>query len=170
MKTYSINAKQHRQILIEESGNYLIKLIGSRAHVEILGAFYLGKNQSLDLKITVIHQAKNTSADTLIKAVVEDKAVANINGKIIVSKGAQQTNSFLTENVLLIGREAKATAVPDLEIEADEVKCSHAATVGKVDEEQLFYLMSRGLSRKKGKKMITDGFLYPVYKRIINNN
>lgn len=97
---------------------------------------------------------------------VSGQASANINGKIIVTKGALQTSSFLTENVLLASKQAIATAVPDLEIEADEVKCSHAATVGKINDDQLFYLTSRGISKRKAKQLIIKGFLKPVTKRI----
>ena len=68
-------------------------------------------------------------------------------------------NSFLTEKILLLSDEARAEAVPDLEIESDDVKCSHAATISKIPEEQLFYLMSRGLSKFEGESMIVEGFL-----------
>lgn len=163
-----IKKDQKRQILLKNSGEYLVELVGEGAEVEILGAFRLAGNEKLDLRVAVIHRARNTSADTFIRVVVDGRAQAMIVGRIIVAKGAQQTNSFLRENVLLVSPEAKAESVPDLEIEADEVKCSHAATVGKIDQEQVFYLESRGISRKQAELMIAEGFLEPVLARIKN--
>lgn len=168
MTKISVSKNQSKKVVIEKSGDYEIKLTGSGAHADILGGFHLKDSDQLKLDITIIHAARSTTADTFIRAVAEESSSANINGKIIVQKGAQQTNSFLTENVLLVGKKARATAVPDLEIEADDVKCSHAATVGKIDEEQLFYLMSRGISRNKATKLIIDGFLQPVTSKIKN--
>jgi Fe-S cluster assembly protein SufD len=113
----------------------------------------------LDLSVTIIHAAPHTTANTVIKAVVDDEAFAFISGTIIVKPAAQVTNSFLKENVLLLSEKARAEAIPNLEIEANDVKCSHAATVGKVDPEQLFYLQSRGLTPSQAKTAIAQGFL-----------
>ena len=168
MEKYNIYKQQTKQIVLKKSGEYIVNLLGTGAHANILGGFHISGNDKLDIDVRIIHTAKSTSANTFIRAVVEDSSSANISGKIIVKKGAQQTNSFLRENVLLVGQNAKATAVPDLEIEADEVKCSHAATVGKIDEEQLFYLMSRGINKAKAQQLIIDGFLEPV-NQLINN-
>jgi Fe-S cluster assembly protein SufD len=98
--------------------------------------------------------------------VVHEDGKADMYGKIIVKKGAQHTESFLQERVLLVDDESCATAIPNLEIKAQEVKCSHAAAVGKIDEEQLFYLMSRGLSKKKATDVIVEGFLQEVRRKI----
>lgn len=163
-----IRRNQSKQLVIQESGEYKITLQGAGAHADILGGFHLSNADKLNLNIEVIHACPNTSADTLIRVVAENQSRANIYGKIIVKSGALGTNSFLTENILLVGENAKATAVPDLEIEADEVKCSHAATIGKIDDEQLFYLMSRGITKSKAKQLIIDGFLEPVTSRIKN--
>ena len=168
MTKISVPKNQSKQVVITKSGDYLVELQGPGAHADILGGFHISGNDKLNIDVRIIHTAKSTSANTFIRAVVEDSSSANISGKIIVKKGAQQTNSFLRENVLLVGQNAKATAVPDLEIEADEVKCSHAATVGKIDEEQLFYLMSRGINKAKAQQLIIDGFLEPV-NQLINN-
>ena len=119
--------------------------------------------------LKIIHKAKHTKADTIIKVVVEGSGEMEIRGKIIVEKDAQQTESFLQEKVLLASDQAKAIAIPDLEIMADEVKCSHAATVGPIDKEQMHYLMSRGMDKKEASKMIIDGFLQPVWDKIGRN-
>jgi len=93
---------------------------------------------------------------------VGDQAQAKIIGTIKVLPGAEKTNSFLAERLLILSDKARAEAVPNLEIEADDVKCSHAATVGKIDEEQMFYLMSRGLPRAQAQDIIVEGFLQQV--------
>jgi Fe-S cluster assembly protein SufD len=162
----TIGKDESRQIVLKESGDYTVTLAGEGANAEILGAFWLKGNEKLELNVVTIHAAKHTSADTFIRAIADDTASATINGTIIVEVGAQQTNSFLTENVLLFSPKAQAHAIPNLEIEANDVKCSHAATVGSVNEEQLFYLMSRGITREDAKKLIAEGFLDEVKKRI----
>ena len=88
--------------------------------------------------------------------------MADIRGKIIVEKKAQQTEAFLKEVILLVSAGARATAVPDLEIEANDVHCSHAAAVSKINPEQLYYLTSRGLSKSQSEDMIVEGFLREV--------
>jgi Fe-S cluster assembly protein SufD len=124
-----------------------------------VGAFHLVGSEQLNINVTIIHDAPHTSAQTLIKVVLDDSASVVLNGTIIVKKNAQQTNSFLAENVLILSNRAKAQAIPNLEIEADDVKCSHAATVANIDEESMFYLQSRGVNKVQAKKMIADGFL-----------
>lgn len=161
-KTYILKKDQQKRIVIEESGDYLVKLVGEGAEVKIIGGFSLKEADQLTVNVTTIHEARNTTANTILKAVVDDKARAEINGMIIVRPGAQNTNSFLTERILLLSDKAQAHAIPNLEIEANEVKCSHAATVGKIDEEQVFYLGSRGIPEKMAKEMIAEGFLEEV--------
>lgn len=157
--SHIIKKDQQEKIIIAESGDYTITLDGEGSHALIVGAFHLKGSEQLDLNVTIIHDAAHTSAQTLIKVVLDDSASAVINGTIIVKKNAQQTNSFLAENVLMLSNFARAQAIPNLEIEADDVKCSHAATVANIDQESLFYLQSRGVSEVQAKKMIADGFL-----------
>lgn len=162
MKKFSIRKDQKRRIRINKSGKYVVELVGEGAEVEILGAF-AGKNKDeINIDIVVLHKAMNTTANTHIRGVVGDQAQAKIVGTIKVLPGAQKTSSFLKEKVLILSDRARAEVVPNLEIEADDVKCSHAATVGKIDAEQLFYLRSRGLTHKAAEAMIVEGFLAPV--------
>ena len=169
MTTFNVKRNQHQRIILKKSGHYLINLIGAGASVEILAALSAKSDQTYDLTITTHHQAPHTTSTTLIKAVAQDNATVNFTGTIKVAKKAKNTTAFLTENILLASPTAKANAIPNLEIRTDEVKCSHAATIGKVDEDQLFYLMSRGLSKKKSAQLIIDGFLQPVIERIKNS-
>jgi Fe-S cluster assembly protein SufD len=163
---FKIQKDESRQIVIEGSGEYVVELVGDGARVEILGALVARGTEELVVDVTTLHKAPDTSADTFVRVVAKDRAKVVLSGMIKVEKEAQKTNAFLTENILLLSDKAQAEAVPNLEIEADDVKASHAATVGKIDEEQIFYLMSRGILRKVAEQMIVDGFLGVVRERI----
>lgn len=165
-KQYIVQANQTQRIHLTKSGDYQVKLVGKGAHAEILAAFSLAQSQSLTLDLTIIHEVAQTSAETLLKVVVDEKASAIVSGTIIVAKNAQQTNSFLTEKMLMLSDSSKALAIPNLEIEANDVRCSHAATVGQIPPEYLFYLQSRGLSIKSAKNLVAQGFLNEVMNRL----
>ena len=136
--------------------------------VELVVAFVGKDKEEYRLFTRVLHQALHTQSYTLVRGVLFDQAKAQIGGLIKIAKNAQHTNAFLEEKILLTGNRAQAEADPQLEIEANEVKASHAATVGKIDEEQLFYLTSRGLSEAQAVRRIVLGFLQPVLDRIKN--
>ena len=161
MTQFTVRKNQHKKIKINKSGKYAVELVGEGAEVEIVGGLVGKRQQRIEVEVEVVHKAKNTTAKAQIRGVVGDEAQAKIVGTIRVLPGAVGTNSFLTEKILILSDKARAEAIPNLEIEADEVKCSHAATVGKIDEEQLFYLMSRGLNRNQAEDIIVEGFLKP---------
>lgn len=165
-RKFVLRRNEKKQVVIDKSGEYVVELVGRGASVEVLGALDVKGNEKMEIEVVVIHKALKTDSDVLIRAVVKDRAKMVLRGLIKIEKGAQKTNAFLKENVLLLSDKAKAEAIPNLEIEADDVKVSHAATVGKIDEEQLFYLMSRGLKRKESEKIIVDGFLAEVKNKI----
>lgn len=168
MRRVKVGKDEKKQVVIEKSGEYVVELVGEGAHVDVLGTLVAKGKLELAVDVVTHHKAQNTSADTFIRAVAYDKSKVKLSGLIKIDKEAQKTNAFLKENVLLMSKNAQADAIPNLEIEADDVKASHAATVGKIDEEQVFYLMSRGLTRKKAESMIVDGFLDAVRLRIKN--
>ncbi|MCH7951549.1 SufD family Fe-S cluster assembly protein [Patescibacteria group bacterium] len=163
---YTIRRDEEKQIVIDGSGEYLVELVGPGARAEILGALVARGDDVVNVEITIVHKAPDTTANTLVRAVARDRAKVVLSGMIRILKRAQKTNTFLAENILLLSDAARADAIPNLEIEADDVRASHAATVGKIDEEQIFYLMSRGLSRAVAEEMIVDGFLDAVRARI----
>ncbi|MBI5357071.1 SufD family Fe-S cluster assembly protein [Candidatus Collierbacteria bacterium] len=144
---------------IDKSGSYRFTLDKKGQELEIVGRFHLTGNQVCRWDIEIIHAAPNTTSKTNIKGVVDDSARAFVNGIIKVLPAAAGTEAFLEERILLVSENAKAEATPNLEIETDEVHCSHAATVGKIDEEEIFYLQSRGIKLKQAKEMIAGGFL-----------
>ena len=126
--------------------------------LKLLGIFF-GRKNHFDLKTNIIHKAPNTFSRTIIKGVLDDTASANYEGMVRIEKGAKNTDADLKAHTILLSKKAKAIAIPRLDVLENEVKAGHGATVGKIDEEQLFYIMSRGLSLAQAKRIIINGFL-----------
>jgi len=112
------------------------------------------------------HAAPDTTSNINFRVALKDSAASIYQGIVKVDKIAQRTNAFQSNKNLLLGSEARADSIPKLEILADDVKCSHGATVGPVDKEQLFYLQSRGLSLKESEELIVTGFFAQVLNTI----
>jgi Fe-S cluster assembly scaffold protein SufB len=146
-------------IWLREPGEYRIELAAERVEVEIKGAFQVKASEIVEVKVDIVHMARSTTSRTLLRGVAQDSSQLYLSGTIIVEPKAQLTNAFLTENILLLSPTARAQALPNLEIEANEVKCSHAATVSNIPQEQLFYLRSRGLDLEEAKRLVVEGFL-----------
>lgn len=148
--------------------NFTVTLNKNGQEEEVL-VIFIGKNKDVfNLNTTSHHKALHTQANTVVRGVLFDQSQANIDGIIKIDPGAQNTNAFLEQKILLVGGKSQAKATPQLEIEANEVKASHAATVSKLDEEQIFYLMSRGISREESIKELINGFFQPVIDKILN--
>lgn len=145
--------------IINKPGSYKFVLDHEGQELEIVGRFRVDGNDIKKWNIEIIHAAPKTLSKTNIKGVVDGNGQAFVNGIIKVLPKAIGTNAFLEERILLLSPSAKAEAIPNLEIKTDDVKCSHAATVGKIDEEEVFYLQSRGISETQAKEMIVEGFL-----------
>lgn len=114
------------------------------------------------LNITADHLKGKTNGRVVIRGIAKNGARVVITGMIKIREGANQVDDFLEMRILLLDNKSTATAEPRLEIEANDVKASHAAAVGKIDEEQLFYLTSRGMKREEAEKLIVGGFLRAV--------
>ena len=147
------------KIIIYKPGKYQVVLSRTGQEAELVGRFHIGGNDIKRWDIEIIHAAPKTQSRTNIKGVVDGDGQAFVNGTIKVLPAAVGTNAFLEERILLLSPNSKAEAIPNLEIKTDDVKCSHAATIGKIDEEEIFYLQSRGISDKQAKEMIVEGFL-----------
>jgi Fe-S cluster assembly protein SufD len=143
-----------------------IKLEGRGAKASLLGAFFLTNTDQVKLDVNIEHAAPDTSSDTLIKSVLTDRSQGGFYGLVKINKGAKNTNTFFREDALLLSDTAKAEAIPSLEIDENEVKAGHASTVGPVDEEQLFYLESRGITRKEANQLLVKGFLSHIYDQL----
>jgi len=136
------------------------------ASVKVTGAYYLQGEEHVDLDTTQEHAAPNTTSDLAFKGVLDGHARAVWRGVIQVDPGAQKTDAYQENRNLLLSPDAQATPIPGLEIEANDVRCTHGATVGQIDRGHLFYLMSRGLSRRDAQRMIVRGFLEDALERI----
>ena len=119
----------------------------------------LAKKGTLKLETEVIHDAPNTFSRTLVKGVLDGDATANYEGLVTIRKGAKNADADLNEHAILLSPKARAGAIPRLEVLENEVKAGHGATVGKVGEDELFYLATRGLTRAEAKRLIVRGFL-----------
>ena len=131
--------------------------------VEII--FGIG-NQSFDITSNLIHVAPNTRGKVLVKSVLKDTSQSLFKGMIKINKNAKATESYLAGHAILLDKGAKSDAIPGLEIESNEVKATHSASVAQVDENQIFYLMTRGLSKELAKREIVGGFLEPISRKM----
>ena len=143
-----------------------VTLAGEGASAETLCAFKGRGAQHSDFTINAYHLVPHTRNNILSKGTVTDKATSVFRGLIKIEKAAQQTDSYLADHTLLLSNEALANSIPSLQIDANDVKASHGATVGQIDEEQLFYLMSRGLSHSEAEHLIVNGFFEPLMDKI----
>lgn len=146
----------------ESELTYTITLAEKGASVKFLGLLLGEKNQSVKLKIIVHHQAENTKSEVIIKSTVSDTASVFFDGLIKIEKGAKGTNAWLAAHLLLLSPHARGIAVPNLEILENDIKAGHATTVGRINDLELFYLMSRGIPEDKAKGLIVYGFLQSI--------
>ncbi|MEP7032832.1 MAG: SufD family Fe-S cluster assembly protein, partial [Actinomycetota bacterium] len=133
---------------------------------EMLGIFFADGTQHFDHRSEQEHVAPNCTSDLLYKGALRDSSRGVYSGWVHVRKEAQKTNAMQTSRNILLSEHAFARSIPNLEIEANDVRCGHAASVGPVEEEQLFYLMSRGIPRHEAERLIVFGFFNEVLERI----
>lgn len=131
--------------------------------LKLLGVLF-SKSNYLNLHTNIIHKTRNTSSRTIIKSVLDGEASVNFEGLITIEKGAKNADADLKTHAILLSKKARATAIPQLNVKENQVKAGHGATVGKIDEEQMFYLMSRGLTKNQAKSIIIKGFLEETLK------
>ncbi len=141
-------------------------LAGQGATSRVTGAYFADGQQHLDYDTFQEHIAPNTTSDFAFKGALRDQATTVWRGMIRVEHEAQKTNAYQENRNLLLSEQAHADSIPGLEILANDVRCTHGATLGQVDREQLFYLMSRGLSRPEAERLIVRGFFQDVLDRI----
>jgi Fe-S cluster assembly protein SufD len=141
-------------------------LAGPGATSRVTGAYFADGDQHLDYDTFQEHIAPNTESDFAFKGALRERASAVWRGMIRVEEDAQKTNAYQENRNLLLSDEAHADSIPGLEIMANDVRCTHGATLGKVSREELFYLMARGLSRAEAERLIVRGFFQDVLDRI----
>ena len=141
-------------------------LAGAGATSRVTGAYFADGTQHLDYDTFQEHMAPHTTSDFAFKGALRDTATTVWRGMIRVEREAQKTNAYQENRNLLLSKDAHADSIPGLEILANDVRCTHGATLGQVDREQLFYLMARGLSRAEAERLIVRGFFQDVLDRI----
>jgi Fe-S cluster assembly protein SufD len=141
------------------------KLAGRGSSAKVTGAYGGDGTQHLDYDTTQEHAAEDTTSDLAFRGVLAGHATAVWRGMIRVDPDAQRTDAFQESRNLLLSADAHADAIPGLEIEADDVRCTHAAAVAQVDPEQLYYLRSRGLGDSEAKRLVIEGFLAELVER-----
>jgi Fe-S cluster assembly protein SufD len=143
-----------------------IDLDGKGSWGRMSGVYFPAGSQFFDLDTQQNHNAPNTTSDLLYKGVLKNKARTVWQGMIKALPGAQKTDGFQANRNMLMSDDARADSIPGLEIQADDVRCTHASATGQIEEELLFYLMARGIPRKEAEKLVVDGFFVPVLDRI----
>ena len=143
-----------------------LDLVGEGAHAELLGIYFPIGRQHIDHETLQIHRVPNGFSDLLFNGALKDRARSVYRGIIQVYKQAQKTDSFQRNGNLILDSTARADSIPGLEIEADDVRCTHAATAAQVEDEYVFYLMARGLTRPQAERMIVQGFFQAVIDRV----
>jgi Fe-S cluster assembly protein SufD len=149
------------------SGHLLMetRLAGEGADARVTGAYATRGRQHIDFDTTQEHAAPHTTSDLAFRGVLQDRSSAVWKGNIIVDPGAQKTDAFQDSRNLLISKRAHADSIPGLEIQANDVRCTHAAAVAQVDPEQLFYLRSHGINEAAAKRLVVEGFLAALVER-----
>lgn len=143
-----------------------VKLAGRNANADVLGLYLADKNQHVDNQVFIDHAVPNCYSNELFKGILDDEATGVFNGHIKVQKDAQKTNAFQNNKNILLTDTAKITTKPFLEIYADDVKCSHGATVGQLDPEAMFYLRSRGVNAHAARMLLMYAFGNEIVKEI----
>ena len=141
-------------------------LRGENALAEMLGIFFADGDQFMDHHTWQLHEKPYATSDLEFKGALKEQARSVYSGLIKVYEGAQRTDAYQQNRNLVLSREARADTIPNLEIGANDVRCTHGATVSQVEEEHLFYLESRGIPRSEAQKLIVEGFFRPVIDRI----
>lgn len=150
--------------------DYHVTLLGENSEVDLQSGWMLKDKREAHHYVTIEHQAPYCRSSQLFKGVVDDHGRSSFEGKIYVHKEAQKTDAFQLNSHLLLSERAEANSKPNLEIFADDVKASHGATTGQLDEEALFYLCTRGISKEKASALLVHGFLQDLMDAISSSS
>ena len=146
--------------------NQHVALTGQDAEAQVNGVMFTHGKQHLSYNTHQHHQAAYCRSDLLYKTALQDQSRTVWRGMIKVDEGAQRTDAYQRNDNLMLSRDARADSIPGLEIEADDVRCTHGSTAGRIDDTQVFYAMTRGYTRTEAMRMIVAGFFQQVFDRI----
>ena len=163
------------ETFILSSGSNFIKneincnLNGKYSSAFINGIFSLNEKRHHEIRTSINHLIDHTKSYQLIKSVLENESKSVYQGKIYVNSDAQKTDGYQLSKAILLSENAEFNAKPELEIYADDVKCSHGSASGNLNQDSIFYLMSRGLNYKQAKELLINGFLLDVVEKITDS-
>lgn len=161
---FTINTATFNGALVRNNLN--IEVDASNCETNLNG-LYLGKNKDhIDNHTVVDHKKPHCNSNEVYKGILDDESTGVFNGKVFVRQDAQITNAFQQNNNILLSDNATANSKPELEIYADDVKCSHGSTTGQIDEEAIFYLQSRGISKKGALKLMINAFAKDTLEKV----
>ncbi len=146
----------HLEIIFEKEG----------VSCHLIGLYVLNEGEKLDFKTSATHKVRNTSCLQDVRGILKDNTESKYIGSIVIEENASLTESFLDDGVLVLGNGTKNQADPILEIKNNDVKASHGSTTGRISNEEVFYLMARGLSRKEAENIIVEGFFEKLLNQI----
>ena len=175
-KDISLDKNSHLEYFVYSKGSQFAKhdincsLNSDYGSVALNGIIDLDDKKHHEIKTVINHNKENCKSYQLIKSVLSDNSKGVYQGKIYVNSVAQKTDGYQLSRALLLNEDVEFNAKPELEIYADDVKCSHGSTSGNIDENSIFYLMSRGLSHAQSKRLLTNGFLNEVIEKITNED
>ncbi len=161
---YTTNTYTFNGALVRNNLNVVID--GQQAEAHLNGLFIAKGQQLVDNHTLVDHQQPNCNSNELYKGIITGKATAVFNGKIYVRKDAQKTNAYQSSKNILLSDDGTINTKPQLEIYADDVKCSHGTSTGKIDEEAMFYLKSRGIGEENAKRLLMHAFAGEVVEKV----
>jgi Fe-S cluster assembly protein SufD len=153
-KTFVLTGnEQRRETVITKNGS----------RTKVVAVVVGSKNLTPLLDLKILHESPNSESDIVIRTLALDRSRIKVHGLLDIRKGAKRTKTYLKADALMLGDAANVDLVPSLEIDENDVQAGHGASVGRVDDEQLFYLTSRGIDRKRAEKMVAEGFLRSVF-------
>jgi len=141
-------------------------LVGEHAKSDFIGIAFAGKGQNQDTGTKVYHMAPNTASTVQSKSISKDGGITSYRGLLHIKKGAKNCKSHVRCDALMVDNISKSNTFPSMDVKEKEVELGHEATVGKISDEQVFYLMSRGLKQETARQMIVSGFIEPVVKAL----
>lgn len=147
-----------------------VDLAGKGAEFSLCGFYILGRDERLNIKVRVHHKAPGCSSSQVVNGVAGGEALVRFDGRIIVAPGSDGTDASQTNRNVVVSDSARVETTPQLEIYADDVKCSHGATVGKLGEDELFYMRSRGIPEREAKVLQILSFLSPALPEGVDQN
>ncbi len=164
-KTYTITQPGKHVFYFEnKNGEITFSIECEKAKVFVFGLYQGNKKNKFNLKTIQQHKQPNSESHLLIKTVLDDESQFDYRGKIRIEKLAQKTKASLKNENLIVSNNAKVTTLPQLEILPNDVKCSHSATVSNLNKDQLYFLISRGVSKSDAKELLIQGFIEEILR------